>query len=209
MPDPWLSVVIPTIGRPSLVETLDALDAQPPHLLEGVEVLVVGDTYGGQSIQLANVKEHVELERPLERYRYLEVDAGLHCYGQPQRAYGAREARGRWVWFGQDDNVATPRALHFIHAATHDDGAPRFFIFRLLTYWREQVWREPYLRLGNVDADCLVMRQDLARTVNWGLRYEGDYDAAVEAARLSESVGWGDEVVSIARPEREHRWWRS
>lgn len=205
---PWLSIVCPTIGRPSLVATLDAIDSQSAALLKGVEVLVVGDTYGGPTRELEQVREHVETERPPDRYRYLEHDGGIHCYGQPQRDFGAREAHGEWVWFAQDDNVATPQALHYIYSATHDAGAPRLFIFRVLTYWREVVWREPHLAQGNVDADCLVMRRDIAREVNWGLRYEGDYDAAVQAAKLSEAIGWGTEVVAVARPEQEHRWWR-
>lgn len=204
---PWLSVVIPTIGRPELTSTLDALDAQPADLLDGVEVLVVGDTYGGRSVQLDNVREHLETERPAGRYRCLDYDGGLHCYGQPQRNYGAREALGEWVWFGQDDNVATADALHFIRAATRDANAPGLFIFRVLCWWRHIVWRDPVLRESNLDADGLVMRRDVAQRANFGMRYEGDYDAAAEAARLSEVVGWGDEIVSIARPEKEHRWW--
>ncbi len=44
---PWLSVVIPTIGRDSLALTLESLRAQAESA--GVEVLVVGDTFGGYS----------------------------------------------------------------------------------------------------------------------------------------------------------------
>ena len=207
--DLWLSIVIPTIGRAELVQTLDAIDAQPEHLLEGVEVLVVGDSHGGQTPQLEQAEEHVVSERPLGRYRYLEHDGGTHCYGHPQRTFGAAQARGEWVWFGQDDNVASAEALRAIRAATHLRTSPSLCIFRTVTYWREIVWRAPDIGPvpGNVDADCLVMRRDVASAVKWGERYEGDYDAAVEAATLSKDIAWLDEVVSIARPAKEHRWW--
>jgi hypothetical protein len=204
---PWLTIVIPTVGRAELGQALDAIDAQPADLLDDVEVLIVGDSYGGRSPQLEQAHDHVATERLLGRYRYLEYDGGQHCYGHPQRTYGASVARGEWVWFGQDDNVASAEALRAIRAATREPDAPSLCVFRTLCYWREVVWRQPRLELGNVDADCLVMRRDVAAAVKWGSRYEGDYDAAVEAAGLSESVAWIDDVVSIARPEQGHRWW--
>lgn len=204
---PWLSIIIPTVGRAELAQTLDSIDAQPEQLLEGVEVLVVGDTHGGTSPQLEQAHDQLATGRPLGRYRYLEHDGGQHCYGHPQRTYGAGVARGDWVWFGQDDNVASAEALRAIRAATRAPAAPSLCVFRTLCYWREIVWREPRLALGNVDADCLVMRREVAAAVRWGLRYEGDYDAAVEAAGLSGSISWHDDVVSIARPEQGHRWW--
>jgi hypothetical protein len=204
---PWLSIVIPTVGRAELLHTLDAIDAQPEDLLEGVEVLVVGDTFGGRSPQLEQAQDHVATQRPPSRYQYLEYDGGQHCYGHPQRTYGATLARGEWVWFGQDDNVASDEALRAIRAATSATAAPSLCVFRTLCYWRQVVWREPRLELGNVDADCLVMRRELAAAVRWGLRYEGDYDAAVAAAKLSETVGWHEDLVSIARPDQSHRWW--
>jgi hypothetical protein len=204
---PWLSIVIPTLGRAELGQALDAIDAQPAYLLEDVEVVIVGDTYGGRSPQLEQAHDHVATERLLGRYRYLEHDGGQHCYGHPQRTYGASVARGEWVWFGQDDNVASAEALRAIRAATREPDVPSLCVFRTLCYWREIVWRQPRLELGNVDADCLVMRRDVAGAVKWGSRYEGDYDAAVAAARLSETVAWHEDVVSIARPEEGHRWW--
>lgn len=206
---PWLSIIIPSVGRAELVQTLDAIDAQPADLLDDIEVLVVGDTYGGRTPQLELAEDHVITERALGRYRYLEHDGGQHCYGHPQRTYGASVARGEWVWFGQDDNVASAGALLAIHAATRAKAAPSLCVFRTLCYWGQVVWREPRLEMGNVDADCLVMRREVAAAVRWGLRYEGDYDAAVEAAGLSETVGWHEDLVSIARPEQEHRWWAS
>lgn len=204
---PWLSIVIPTIGRDSLSDTLDSIDAQPASLLDGVEVLVVGDTYGGHTTQLEGVRSYLALEHPLGRYRFLEHDGGMHMYGQPQRTYGARQARGDWVWFTQDDNVASQGALEAIHTATRATDASRLLIFRWLSPWRELIWRVPGLELGNVDADCLVMRRDLAAEVSWGLRYEGDFDAAAAAARLSGAVGWCDDLISIARPDGDLCWW--
>ena len=200
---PWLSVVIPTVGRDTLQMTLDALAAQPE--VEGVEVLVVADTFGGYTDALTRARLRVELAG----YRWLEHDAGLHCVGQPQRTFGARFAHAPWVWFGQDDNVPAQDSLATIELAIDQQAHARPLFFRMRTYWGSEVWHEPKLAIGNIDADCLVFPRVIAKQVNWGLRYEGDYDAAVQAYKVNDGdVAWIDQVVSIARPQPGQFWWR-
>jgi hypothetical protein len=76
------------------------------------------------------------------------------------------------------------------------------------TYWRETVWRAPSLQMGNIDADCLVLPQHVASEITWGLRYEGDFDAAVAVMQRADGdVGWREEMIAIARPDQEHVWW--
>jgi len=200
---PWLSVVIPTVGRDTLQMTLDSLSAQPE--CEGVEVLVVGDTFGGRTPALEQASVRVELAG----YTWLEHDAGLHCVGQPQRTFGARMAKAPWVWFSQDDNVAARDSLAAIEAAIDQQVSARPLFFRMRTHWGRDIWRSPDLMLGNIDADCLVFPRAIAKQVEWGLRYEGDYDAATRAVELSGGdVAWVDEIVSIARPQPGQFWWR-
>jgi len=199
---PWLSVVIPTIGRDTLALTLESLGVQPEST--GIEVLVVADTFGGYTSDLARARSIVERVG----YRWLEYDAGLHCVGQPQRTYGAKSATAPWVWFSQDDNIAAQDSLATIEMAIDVQPRARPLFFRFTSYWRENIWRSPELVLGNIDADCLVFPRHIAQQVEWGLRYEGDFDAAWGALELSGGdVAWVDEIVSIARPER--LWWRT
>jgi hypothetical protein len=200
---PWLTVVIPTVGRDSLQMTLDAIAAQPESA--GLEVLVVADTFGGRTDQLKQARARVELAG----YTWLEHDAGLHCVGQPQRTFGARQAHAPWVWFGQDDNVPAQDSLASIELAIDQQKHPRPLFFRMHTHWGVEIWSTPQLALGNIDADCLVFPRAIAKQVDWGLRYEGDYDAASRAFELTDGdVGWIDQVVSIARPQPGQFWWR-
>jgi hypothetical protein len=86
---------------------------------------------------------------------------------------------------------------------------PRPMFFRFLAYWGKIIWRTPTLGMGNIDADCLVFPRDIARQVEWGLRYEGDYDAAVSATTLAGGdVAWCDQVISISRPRPDQLWWQ-
>ena len=204
---PWLSIVIPTVGRSSLADTLDAIDHQPAELLKGVEVLVVGDTHSGMTAGLHQAREHIETERAGERYTFLEHDGGQHVVGQPQRTYGAHNASGEWVAFGQDDNVLAHDALHNLAMATRS-GVSELIIFRWLSPWREIIWRWPEFLLGNLDADGLVFSRRIAHQVEWGLRYEGDWDAAQQAYELADhEIDWRASVLSIARPGQAERWW--
>lgn len=200
---PWLSVVIPTIGRDTLAVTLESLSAQPESA--GVEVLVVADTHGGLSQDLERTRTAVQDAG----YGWLEYDAGLHCVGQPQRTYGAKHATAPWVWFSQDDNIAAEDSLSTIELAIDVQPRRRPLFFQMRTYWGDTVWRTPFLSLGNIDADCLVLPRELAREVEWGLRYEGDYDAAERALSISNNdAAWIHELVSIGRPCPEQLWWR-
>jgi len=201
----WLSIVIPTAGsRPDgLLRTLDSIHFQSGAA--AIEVLVVADT------NALDDRGHFDLLRAAyarygRAWRWLEHDGGLHCYGQPQRSFGARQASGEWVAFSQDDNILAPHALSSIWLAVCQEPRPRPLFFRTLTFWGELVWRERTLELGNIDADCLVLPREVAAQVTWGLRYEGDFDAASDAARLSGGdVGWREETIAIARPESV--WW--
>jgi hypothetical protein len=201
---PWLSVVIPTVGRETLQRTLESFDAQPESA--GLEVLVVADTFGGSTPALEQARAHVQSTR----HHWLEYDAGVHMVGQPQRTYGARLARGPWVWFSQDDNISARDALAAIEAVIDAERKARPLFFRLRFAWGFEVWHEPRLRVGNIDADCLVLPRPIAQQVTWGLRYEGDFDAAQQAYELVDgNVGWVDEVVSIARANEADYWWLS
>jgi len=200
---PWLSVVIPTIGRWTLERTLASIAAQSQSA--GVEVMVVADTHGGVTYELKQARTGVEALG----FHWLEHDAGQHIYGQPQRTYGAKQATAPYIWFSQDDNVAAKDSLGVIERAIDLQLRRRPLFFQCLTYWRATVWSFPVLQLGNIDADCLVLPQHLAQQIEWGLRYEGDYDAAARAFNLSGGdVAWIDQTVSISRPEREHLWWQ-
>jgi hypothetical protein len=205
---PWLSVVIPTSGRRpgGLLRTLCSIREQQGT--PDVEVLVVADTYGQNfdDMRFQLLRQDVEAFRL--KAKWLEHNGGVNCYGQPQRSFGARAAQGEWVAFSQDDNILTAGAVDTIWLALVQEKRKRPLFFRVMTPWRETVWRTPHLVIANIDADCLVLPREIAREVVWGLRYEGDFDAAEHAYKLAEGdVGWRDEMIAIARPDQEHVWW--
>ena len=202
----WLSVVIPTAceRQDGLQRTLESIRAQDGG--DQIEVLVVADTHA-----VSDRGRFDESSRAVETFRgrWLECDAGLHCVGQPQRTAGARAAGGDWVAFSQDDNCLTRDSLVRIWLAIWQQERPRPLFFKIRTHWGQIVWGQPLLALGNIDADCIVLPRALAQEVTWGLRYEGDFDAASDACRLAGGeVGWCDDLIAMARPAPEDWWWR-
>lgn len=204
MSQPWLSIVVPTSARrhPELFRTLASIE----HQLNGyaVEVLVVADTHGA-----TDRERFLTLRDQLPSgVRWFEHDGGVNCYGQPQRTFGARQASGEWVAFSQDDNILAQGAIDAIWLALCQEPHKRPLFFRIQTWWGATVWSSPQLVLGNIDADCLVFPRAIAQQVSWGLRYEGDYDAAVQAAQLAQGdVDWREETIAIARPDGAQLWW--
>lgn len=197
---PWLSVIIPTIGRDTLGRTLDSLDRQANA--QGVEVLVVGDTLDGP---LPAVEAEVFRRGP--RYRYVACNGGLHMVGQPQRNAGMARARAPWLLWGADDNIWTADAFAAIWLAIASLPEQQPLLFRVRTWQAGLVWTAPVLAHGNIDADCIVAPNVPERLGAWGLRYEGDWQFIEGTVnRWGGQVSWQDAVISLARPSPAEVW---
>lgn len=97
---PKLSVVIPTLGRPILIRTLDSLLACPGF--ESIEVIVAG------LIRETNVAAHVKtLAAQHANIRHLSVSYPTGDSSEKKNA-GFREARAGIVAFLDDDVVVAP-----------------------------------------------------------------------------------------------------
>jgi glycosyltransferase involved in cell wall biosynthesis len=197
---PWLSVIVPTIGNPTLGRTLDsiALQAWPDE----VEVLVVGDTLDGPL-------EWVRADAERRGYRYLGYAGPEHCWGQPQRQAGMRAARGRWLHWLADDDIYVPDALGVIWQATRDEpDLPH--CFWVVTPWRYVVPDELGLAKDHVDASCIVAPNDQARLGEWGLRYTGDFDFISATDRnYGGRTRIHPNVIVWTRPEGLEDWTRA
>lgn len=206
---PLLSVIVPTVGRPTLERTLRSLEAQDSWLRW--EAVLVGDTHAGTWAEgLARIPA---VTRGDGRLYYTECDGGRHAWGHPQRNHGARVARGRWLaWLG-DDDVYLPGAFDAIGRAIHRVAdAPRVLLFRWIAPWKQVYWHtagflgpEP----GFIDAECIVCPNDPAKLGTWTNRYQGDYDFITETVAKwggPERVVWQPEIIAQAQPSDAEDW---
>ena len=201
---PWLSLIIPTMGRAELRQTFDSIDHQ--RASDAVEVLVVADTFGGMTDDLEAAR--VMTNTRGSRYFWLEHDGGEHCVGQPQRQYGMERASAPWIAFSADDNILTPTALSEIWMAIAGLSEPMPILFKVRTWQAGVVWKaENFIVQGNLDADCMVVPNVPDKLGHWTNFYEGDFFFARETARLWGRAAWRPDLISLARPRPEECWW--
>ena len=203
-----LSVIVPTVGRPTLARTMRSLLQQRSRL--AWEVILVGDTHGGTwATQLAAVPQTLV---GIPAARYVEHDGGQHAWGHPQRNYGATVARGRYLaWLG-DDDVYLPGAFEAIRMALEAAPEPAVHLFKWIPPWKAPVlWEEAGVLLqDHIDAEQIVVPNVPDRLGTWNAgRYQGDYDFIRETVDKwggVERVVWRPEVIAQAQPSDDEDW---
>jgi hypothetical protein len=210
MPEtPLLSVILPTVGRPSLARTLRSLLRQGDWL--PWEAILVGDTYAGTWAHQLPDAEALAGSDP--RLSYVECDGGQHAWGHPQRTHGATVARGRYLAFLGDDDLYLPGAFEAIARALRAHEAdPRVFLFRWISPWRMVYWHTAGFlgdMPGFIDAECVVCPNVPDKLGTWENRYQGDYDFITQTVEqwggLSRVI-WRPEVIALARPGEGEDW---
>lgn len=197
-PRPWLSVIVPTRGRRELADTLASIRRQDDADPEAVELVIVGDTHRDDF--------HKELQAAAILTRgwggiYWPHDAGIHAWGHPQRSFGQRVARGEWLWWLQDDDVAEPGSLRVIRNAIEQTGGGGVILARAEPRPGRIVWQDREIRHGNIDADCIIAPRDGGRLPGWGLEHWADVEFISECADLWEGqVRWVEDVIARRNP---------
>jgi len=204
---PLLSVIVPTVGRPSLARAVRSLLRQGDWL--PWEAILVGDTHGGDFAAALPTAQALAQTDP--RLTYVEHNGGRHMVGHPQRNHGATVARGRYLAFLGDDDLYLPGAFQSIARAlrAHEDD-PRVFLFRWIAPWRMVLWHTAgFLAEDHIDAECIVCPNVPEQLGTWTNRYQGDYDFIAETVALWGGVGrvrWQPEVLALARPGPAEDW---
>jgi glycosyltransferase involved in cell wall biosynthesis len=196
---PKLSVIIPTIGRSTLENTLRSVYHQIMYEIDNVrdiEVLVIGDTHDDKFKDTLVFAESIA-----RRYntKYIGHDGGVNCYGHPQRNFGQRIAKGAWLAYLQDDDIYTHGSFRSILASINTHPVcPR--LFRTQTWQAGVVWKTQDLTVGNIDADCIVTPNVQDKLGKWEYVYEGDFKFIKQTCEMWNRVLWVDYVIAQGRP---------
>jgi glycosyltransferase involved in cell wall biosynthesis len=186
---PRFSVIVATIGRPSLTRALQSLADQP--LAADDQVLVVGH---GDAISDAAVRRG---------YTFLPCPPGGN-WGAVERRRGMLHATGTHLVFLDDDDIFLPGAFAAMRTgcAAHP-GRP--LMFRMIAPWGDVIWREPTVRCGNHGGPQFVTPNDPARLGQWSSRYVCDYDFCVStlAHYPPDALVWDSTVTYLCRPKGE------
>lgn len=189
-------MIIPTIGRPSLIRLLETIPDEPE-----IEVIVVGDTYNDDfSNAIALAAREIIGRTNIYWHGY---DGGVHRWGHPQRNHGMSIANGEWLMFTQDDNIYSPNAFEVVRNAINKN-YPRPLLFKIMTWQAGIVWNVPILREGDIDADCIVIPNVPEKLSKWSYRYNGDADFIMSTCELWDNdIAWRPEIIATALPNIE------
>lgn len=193
---PFLSVMVPTIGRYTLEDTLRSIASQPKS--EEVEVIVVADTHGRRVDPI----EYVDLGGDLFGLHWYNYDAGFNCYGHPQRNFAMPRATGEYIVSLDDDDTWDPHALEAIRDAAESDVDPRLHIFKMRYKAGDELWRWPTVMFGNIGTPMMVFPNNRDQYGQWGRAYEGDFlflQTTVANMGIA-AVAWHDTVIAHIRP---------
>lgn len=186
--DVSLSVVIPTLGRPSLERTLaSCADAD--------EIVVVLDTARGCT--------GLPCELPANAV-FAAGEFGV-TGGHAGRAHGIGLATGTHLAFFDDDDEYLPGAIGLMR----DAACERPVIFRMDDYRHGVIWRDPSIWFGNVSTQMYVVPNDPARLGSWAPHRPGwpqpggDYTFIAETVAMMGEPVWREEIVAVLRPELE------
>lgn len=180
-----LSVIMPTIGRPTLVAAVASVRTQ---LQDHDELLVVHD---GQTASLWDAPF-----LPDGRLVLASTGRRHNDYGATARNVGLMLARGQYCVFLDDDDVYTPDALALFRKAAAEE-PDALHVFKMRQPSGRVVWEEPELRVNNVGTPCLCHKR-LDPPVLWDAKYNHDarYAQAV-CARLRWVTRFHDEIVAL------------
>ena len=181
------SVIIPTVGRPSLTDVLKDLLTELP---EEDEILVVGDGPQPAARALA--------EGLGGRVRYLE-HGPTKDWGHSQRNAAMRVALGTHIMTMDDDDrvvVGAGRAIRSRVAEAPD----RVHFFRMY-HQQGVIWNFRQVRECNVSTQMVVVPNVPGRLGVWGNRYEGDYDFITSTVALypggEADAVWHEEITVV------------
>ena len=197
MREPAISVVVATIGWPTLGATIDSIRAQ--RLIEGDEVVIAVDGPFPQAVEMAR--------KAGPPFRWVQTTRrGYWGHGirnwvfDHQRQDDLTRLRGDLIAAMDDDNVFTPWAFESIRrAATANAGRP--LLFRVVTVDGTIIWDAPEVAVNNVDTASLVAPTVPDRLGRFGLCFGGDYHfVASTVEKHGGEVSFETDIICVSRP---------
>lgn len=201
---PSLTIAVPTIGRPSLRDTLESIARQDlqPH----DQVLIVYDSFACNPTHARATRDLVDGYG----FTFLEHNGFVHFFGNPQLNRAIALATGDYFTALGDDDVYVDGAIGRMRKALVP-GRALLFQFLSPPYLavndprRVRLWSDRQLRVANISGCCLAAPRDALVPVSGDLRIEVDYEWIVDiVAKTGQKPKWLQDCLIIARPDERN-----
>lgn len=179
-----LGIIVPTIGRPSLVRTLTSITTQPLEADDVIMVVGQGPAIAATAAEWGAV--------------FLTCPPGRHG-GAEERMVALRQATTTHLAFLDDDDAWVPGARARIHvaiAATPD----RPLIFRMQYSNGRTLWRDPVVRCGNVGTPMIVVPNVRTKLGVWPSRRKNDFYFLSSLHWPAREIVWHTDVIAHIGP---------
>lgn len=187
-----LSIVVPTVARPSLPDTLMSI---APQLTEDDQVVVMVDGDHPEVTDLVNGF------RALYRGAWMSVESHTHGswgHAATNQAFENWTTGTHWARM-DDDDIYLPGALDVMREAACS--LPVVFRAR----WGSAhpasgvvLWQNKEIRVGSIATPMIVAPASKAR---YSLEYTGDFDYALALQAIFGQFIWRDEIICEVRPK--------
>lgn len=196
-----LTIAVPTIGRPCLVDTLDSIQRQA--LIPGDQVLIVFDSLGCEPAHRDATQALVEGYG----FTFIPHAGPVHFYGNPQLNRAMELATGDYFCALGDDDVYVDGAIARLRKKCR--GRVVLFQFFSPTYlagndpMRHRLWSSKDLRVANLSGCCMASPRSALVPVSDEPRIEVDYEWIRDCvAKSGQKPLWMNDCLVIARPDR-------
>lgn len=158
------SVITPTLGRESLKNTLDSV---LPQLVEGDEMIVIGDGPRPRAKELCDAVKS-------KFVTYYEVPFTGN-YGNPGRNDAIAKAKASHLFFIDDDDVAKPNAFAAMRKAA-DANPGRPLVFKMNHQAVGLIYKVARIKAGDISGQMFVTPNVPGKIGKWSGKYEADFD---------------------------------
>lgn len=169
---PALTVIIPTVGRESLLNTLASIRRQEIGSGDMILLVVDGPQYEETTrklVDLSTIRDRIKVD-------LMVLGDGPHNnYGHTARNRAMQGVTGDYLLFIDDDDEYLPNALRTVRAAIREKPGC-MFLFRM--YFSRKhfiIWTRKDLSYGNISTQMVVVPNIPEKLGVWEeTRYEGD-----------------------------------
>ena len=185
-----LAFVVPTIGRPSLIRTLNSIKSQmqPQDILAVVADGFVNETQ--KLLESAQIKPD----------RMWTFPRRHGDWGHTPRNKAFAEIDGDFILTLDDDDAYLEGAIDAIRTRLAES-EPTPHMFKMYWRGRQTLWEHPNVAERNVSTQMIVTPNVKSKLGTWGSRYQGDFDYCVSLQKNWGRIIWCPEIIVRYGPD--------